>query len=413
MWKRHDYLRLSATRRERLGWRLPAVVLSPPGSGSGRTKGCGLRVQRVLTPGDSVESWTVLDQQFAVVEPVEVFLEYLTGIGRSPGTVRSYAFDLRDYFLFLDSHGISWQAVRLEHLGRFVGWLRLSPDQRSATVTALAGVRSGCGASTINRKLAAVGSFYRYHHRHGVDFDDLLTEMKPGGIRSAWRPFLAHLGTEGDKRRRTIKLKTQRRHPRTLSAAQVEAITGACDRLRDRFLIELLSGTGIRIGEALGLRHEDIDAAGTLIRIRPGVNSNGARAKGGQREVPVAAALIRRYTDYLVDEYGDLDCDYVFVNLWGGAIGQAWRYWNVTDLVQRLRLSSGVVFSAHMFRHTYATELLRRKVPIEVVQKLLGHASVTTISTTYEHLEVEDLRRALTDAGCLGGPGSAARAVTS
>ncbi len=236
-------------------------------------------MQQVLAPGGGPESWTVLDAQFAVVEPVDEFLAYLSVIERSPGTVRSYAFDLRDYFVFLLAHEIDWRAVRLEHLGRFVGWLRLPVGMRCAEVTALSSVDTGCSASTINRKLAAVGSFYKFHHRHGVDCGELLTTMIPGGVRGAWRPFLAHLGSDGDKRRRTIKLKTQRRLPRTLSVEQVARIVDACDRLRDRFLIELLAGTGMRIGEALGLRHEDIDAAGTLIRVRSRFNTNGARVK--------------------------------------------------------------------------------------------------------------------------------------
>jgi integrase/recombinase XerD len=96
----------------------------------------------------------------------------------------------------------------------------------------------------------------------------------------------------------------------------------------------------------------------------------------------------------------------VFVNLWGGSVGTPWRYWNVTDLVARLRERSGVAFSAHAFRHTYATGLLRRGVPAEVVQRLLGHASVTTTTETYQHLEIEDIRRVLDRAGCLGGPGA-------
>ncbi|MBF6427880.1 tyrosine-type recombinase/integrase [Nocardia cyriacigeorgica] len=360
-----------------------------------------MRVQQVLAPGGGPESWTVLDDGFAVVEPVDEFLAYLTVIERSPGTVRSYAFDLRDYFAFLAAHGLDWRSVRLEHLGRFVGWLRLPSGQRSVEVTSLSSVAGACSASTINRKLAALGSFYRYQHRHGVDCGELLTEIKPGGARGSWRPFLAHLGSAGDQRRRTIKLKTERRLPRTLTDEQVGLIIGACDRLRDRFLIELLTGTGLRIGEALGLRHEDIDAAGRLIRVRSRSNTNGARVKTGQREVPVEARLIRLYTDYLVTEYGDLDCDYVFVNLWGGVHGTAWRYWNVTDLVARLRSRSGVRFSAHWFRHTYATGLLRRGVPAEVVAKLLDHSSVSTTTTTYAHLEIEDLRRVLRAAGCL------------
>ena len=177
-----------------------------------------------------------------------------------------------------------------------------------------------------------MGSFYKFHHRHGVDCGELLSTMKAVGVRGSWRPFLAHLGSAGDQRRRTIKLKTRRRLPRTLSEESVKLIIDACDRLRDRFLIELLAGTGMRIGEALGLRHEDIDAASTLIRIRARRNVNGARVKGGQRDIAVSPSLIRLYTDYLVEDYGDLDCDYVFVNLWGGSVGTPWRYWNVTDL---------------------------------------------------------------------------------
>jgi integrase/recombinase XerD len=370
------------------------------------SKEAALRVQRVLPPGGGSESWTVVDERFAVVEPADAFLAHLSAIERSPGTVRAYAFDLRDYFEFLAVHEIDWRAVRLEHLGRFVGWLRLPPALRAASVTSLPTIDAQCSAPTINRKLAAVGSFYTFHHRHGVKCGELLSTMKAGGVRGSWRPFLAHLGSAGDQRRRTIKLKTRRQLPRTLPEESVQLIVAACDRLRDRFLIELLAGTGMRIGEALGLRHEDIDAAVTLIRIRSRRNSNGARVKGGQREIPVSASLIRLYTDYLVEEYGELDCDYVFVNLWGGSVGTPWRYWNVTDLVVRLRQRSGVMFSAHVFRHTYATDLLRRGVPAEVVQKLLGHASVTTTTETYQHLEIEDTRRILRTAGCLDDCGS-------
>lgn len=96
-----------------------------------------------------------------------------------------------------------------------------------------------------------------------------------------------------------------------------------------------------------------------------------------------------------------MDCDHVFVNLWGGTRGTPLRYWNVTELVDRLRSRSGVKFNVHMLRHTYATDLMRRGVSAEVVQKLLGHASLTTTTTTYTHLEIEDIRQVLRDKGCL------------
>ena len=60
-----------------------------------------------------------------------------------------------------------------------------------------------------------------------------------------------------------------------------------------------------------------------------------------------------------------------------------------------------IIFGPHTFRHTYATELLRRGVAVEVVGKLLGHTSITTTSDTYAHLKIEDARRALVAAGWL------------
>ena len=163
-----------------------------------------------------------------------------------------------------------------------------------------------------------------------------------------------------------------------------------------------MSESGLRIGEALGLRHSDIDAAACLVSVVPRRNSNRARAKGGGgRQVPVPARVIRLYADYLHAEYGDLDSDYVFVNLWSGPIGSPMTYPSVYDLACRIRERTGIAFGPHSFRHKYATELLRRKVPVEVVQHLLGHASIATTTDAYAHLKVEDARRALVTAGWL------------
>ena len=214
------------------------------------------------------------------------------------------------------------------------------------------------------------------------------------------RPLLAHLGSRPERNRR-IRLRDERRIPDTLGAEQIAAVVAACDRRRDRFLFSLLAASGMRVGEALGLRHSDIDAAARLVTVAPRVNGNRARAKSGGRQVPVPGAVIRMYADYLHSEYGELDSDYVFVNLWSVAIGRPLTYASVYDLVCRLRERTGIMFGPHTFRHTYATELLRRKVPVEVVQHLLGHASIATTTDAYAHLKVEDTRRALVAAGWL------------
>jgi integrase/recombinase XerD len=169
-----------------------------------------------------------------------------------------------------------------------------------------------------------------------------------------------------------------------LTTAETQAILDACDRLRDRFLFALLHDSGVRIGEALGLRHEDIAAAECEVTAAPRSNANGARSKSRQpRTIPVSAALIRLYADYLHGEYGQIDSDYVFVNLWRQPVGQALSYPAVYDLVLRLRRRTGIDFDPHWCRHTMATRLLRDQVPVEVVSKLLGHASITTTLSVY------------------------------
>jgi site-specific recombinase XerD len=93
----------------------------------------------------------------------------------------------------------------------------------------------------------------------------------------------------------------------------------------------------------------------------------------------------------------------MFVNLWGGSYGHPLTYAAVYDLVLRIRHATGIDFDPHWFRHTRATLLLRRKVPIEVVSTLLGHSSIATTLDIYGHLSVEDARRALEAAGFLTG----------
>jgi integrase/recombinase XerD len=93
----------------------------------------------------------------------------------------------------------------------------------------------------------------------------------------------------------------------------------------------------------------------------------------------------------------------VFVNLFAEPRGQALSYAAVYDLVLRLRKRTGLDFDPHWYRHSLATRMLRDRVPIEVVSKLLGHASVTTTLSVYGHLTAEDARKALEAAGWFTG----------
>jgi integrase/recombinase XerD len=359
-------------------------------------------VRQVVMPTSRV-SWTVLGDDGHPVEPVERYLAYLTDIERSPNTVKAYAHDLKDYLVFLTARNLDWREVRLEDIGEFVAWLRLPRAGRGGAVAVLPSLAAHVGEATVNRKLSALAAFYTHQARHGVDLGELLTTWAPAR-RGGWKPFLHHLSKGTPKPRRIVRLKAPKKLPRVLTVTEMQAILDACQRLRDRFLFALLLESGMRIGEALGLRHDDINAAACEVTVCPRVNDNGARSKSAKvRTVPVRAGVIRLYADYLHAEYGDLDSDYVFINLFAEPRGQALSYPAVYDLVLRLRKRTDIDFDPHWFRHTAATRLLRDRVPLEVVAALLGHASVTTTSAVYGHLTVEDARRALQEAGWFTG----------
>ena len=106
------------------------------------------------------------------------------------------------------------------------------------------------------------------------------------------------------------------------------------------------------------------------------------------------------------EEYGELDSDYVFVNLWGGRVGQPMSYATVDDLVRRTRARVGFHFTPHMFRHTYASMARAGGVPLEVVSKILTHRSLQTTAAIYTHTTAEELRGELSGpGGCRSWPG--------
>ena len=77
-----------------------------------------MQVARVISPVSSRESWTVLGEDDAPVEPIERYLAYLTDIERSPNTVKAYAHDLKDWFVFLTNRGLDWRGGAARGCGR-------------------------------------------------------------------------------------------------------------------------------------------------------------------------------------------------------------------------------------------------------------------------------------------------------
>jgi integrase/recombinase XerD len=354
-----------------------------------------MRVQRVLMP-DGSESWTVLGPTGEPVGPVEAFLAHLQALDRSPTTLRTYATTLKLWLQFLDPLGVAVDEATVDHVSRFVAWLRSPADN----VAVLEGGSGRCGPATVNRHLAALFTFYEYRARNGVVLAQSLVAWRRVN-RGGYRPFLHHVTAGRPTATRPLRLRQPRRLPRTLTEEQILALVQACEHLRDRFLLVLLAETGMRIGQALGLRHNDFVSHRRELRIVPRRdNTNGARAKTvDEHTIPISAGLVRLYTAYMFDEFAECDSDYVFVNLFAEPHGRPLRYQAVHQLVRRLRKDTGISFTLHMLRHSRATDLLRHGVGVDVVARLLTHRSSTTTSQTYIHLDVDDLRAELTRAG--------------
>jgi hypothetical protein len=107
----------------------PAMTVPPlttPMSGACRT-------QRVAL-GDGRRTWTVVDREHRVVEAAEEYPEYLRMLGRSPNTVKSYARALGLWWQFLDAYELAWDAVTIEDLSRFLGWLRSGDEPGLASI---------------------------------------------------------------------------------------------------------------------------------------------------------------------------------------------------------------------------------------------------------------------------------------
>ena len=370
----------------------------------------GGRVQAVDVAGGE-RTWTVLGDDHLPVAPIEEFLEHHRVLGSSPNTVRSYAKGLQLWWVHLACEGVGWEDPSVGVLRAFVTWLRTGLSPAVAAIAPEAEAGPAAAETTVQARLAAVVSFYRFQHDvHGRGAALARASMRQ--VRpSRYRPMLHHLAGRRDRRASPLRLRTPAPGPPpVLSPAQVGVILEdlACfergqgewrGSLRDRLLFETLAETGVRLGEALCLQHADwhVGRGGTpFIEVVPREHPHGQRTKGGrQRRIYVSDSLERLYSDYLwlladlADEAGRVleDGWFVFVNLQREPRFSAMRPESVYALLRRVRRRLGDAVpeevTPHWFRHTHATALLLAGVREHVVMRRLGHADIQTTIDLY------------------------------
>lgn len=342
-----------------------------------------MRVQKIQLEDKSYPLYILLDEKFNVIENVLKYIKYLDNTGKAPNTIKSYCYHLKLFYDFLEQSNVSLNDLNYELLANFVGWLR-NPSGLVNVENFNLG-ESKRQENTVNTILNATTNYLEYLAR--------LDEIKPLDIFKmargrSFKSFLHHVKGDKSFRKNTLRLKEKKKITKTLSQDEIKEIINACHTYRDKFLISLLYEGGIRIGEALSLRLEDIITWDNEVKIQPrdlSLNESYIKSKT-ERIIHVTKELMGLYTNYLVYEYDEeLNHDYVFINQRGPNSGQPLKYHSVADLVKRISNRTGIEFTLHMLRHTHATELINDEWDESYVQKRLGHANVQTTRQFYVH----------------------------
>jgi integrase/recombinase XerD len=291
-----------------------------------------------------------------VAEEMERFLDHLTvERGLSNNTLTAYRRDLRRYAAFLRGRGVrSLSAVDESTIRSFVASVSASTHGPNA---------DSYKPTSVVRALSTVRSFHRFLLREGdLDMDPAATVTRPRVPRALPRPLsVDDVAT-------------------LLSAPNPAEPAGA----RDRAMLELLYGAGLRISELVGLDVDDIDLQDGAVRVL---------GKGGkEREVPVgrfAREAVQAYLSRTRPAFASARTrGALFLNVRGGRLTRQ----SSARILQRHARAAGLErhVTLHTLRHSFATHLLEGGADVRVVQELLGHSSVATTQVytlvTKEHL---------------------------
>lgn len=289
----------------------------------------------------------------------DLFLRYLSAERNlSPHTVAAYRRDV-DQFLSYFHHADCFLAdvdhVFIRRYLAYLQWQRPSPRRR-----------------TVARKLAALRAFFGFLKRRAY-----LSGNPVDGVSSP---------------------KLESYLPQVMKEGQVSQLLASLGQrtpleLRDRALLEVLYGTGIRVSELVGLDVGDLDGANAQVRVF---------GKGGrERIVPVNKPAIEAVDDYLRQGRSALLAraagpaaaerdTALWLNCRGARLSARGVRWLIDRHVALSQL--GMAVSPHTFRHSFATHLLERGASLRAVQELLGHVDLSS-TQVYTHLSKARLRQ--------------------
>lgn len=352
-------------------------------------------------------SWTVDHDDQSTVDAFRSWVIHLEEIHFSPNTIEAYSRHIGRLILYLTGNEKSISDISIRTYDSFLQWLPVyqASEHHPEKLLLIKQPKSlRLSASLKNQVHLAVKSFYGYCGGFPDLFEGKTTSTRYHSVNQI-NQFLAHIEhrkttknkdpyLSGDISRARKKITEKRLKPE-----QVLDLIKSCSLLRDAFLVTLLYNTGMRIGEALGLRHADIDLSERVIWIVPRHdNQNGARAKSKKtRGIPVLDYIINMYEDYITSvEYEpafETGTEYVFCNVQRGTIGKALSQSYAENLKIYLQKRAKIQFSWHQFRHTHASEAIADGYGLLEVADRLGHASPQTTLDFYKHLFSSEVRK--------------------
>lgn len=303
-------------------------------------------------------------------EQLAAFLAYMASERRaSPRTVDSYRRDLEDFRRFLESKGLPLDA-RQHRLLMLRGWLA-SLFGRYAT-------------SSIGRKVSTLRSFYRFLRRRGVLRTDPAAQLKTPKREQQLPRFV----TVEDAFRVVEAPSSDRARPEPL-------------QLRDRAILELLYGSGLRVSELASLTLDRLDLDRGEARVRG--KGDKERLVPIGREAREALEAYLRVRPSLRSRRRPPDAHAVFLGRHGTALSAR----QVQNIVRRYgTLGAGQSdLHPHALRHSCATHLLDAGADLRTIQEFLGHASLST-TQRYTHVSVDRLMEVYDRAHPLAKDGS-------
>lgn len=251
--------------------------------------------------------------------------------------------------------------------------------------------------NTVKAYTADIEGFYEFlRHRGGtlrdasssdisdyiISVSDYLSKRSQARLLSSLNSFFDYLVSEGERKDNPSSAvdspKLGKYLPVVLSVEEVRAILKAAPNERDRAILEVLYGCGLRVSEVCSLKISEVYLKDMFVKVM------GKGSK--ERLVPMAPSTASAIMNYLsVRPESDAGCeDVLFLNRFGRALSRV----AVFKMVKSVALVAGVDknLSPHTFRHSFATHLIENGADLRVVQEMLGHESILT-TEIYTHVD--------------------------